>query len=146
MYFTEDEVKALIASGKVRVKGYKTEQKKSNKNKYNNTKVEVDGIKFDSQFEAERYGILKLLEKAGAIKDLKLQVPYELIPAFERNGKKIRKTVYKADFVYIDAKSNKKIVEDTKGYVTKEYALKKKLLLYLYPNIDFREIKKSKDK
>lgn len=107
--------------------------------KYRNKKTVVDNIVFDSKLEAERYGILKLLEKAGEIKDLEMQVEFVLIPPFTHNGKKYRKATYKADFVYTD-KEGKQIVEDTKGFVTKEYALKKKLLLFRYPDIDFREV------
>lgn len=106
-------------------------------NKYHNTKAEYNGIKFDSIKEKNRYVGLKQLEDLGIIKDLKLQVKFELQPSYQYNGKTIRAINYYADFTYI--MEDKLIVEDTKGYRTKEYLLKKKLLLYKY-DIDFREV------
>lgn len=100
--------------------------------KYRAKKTVVDGIKFDSKKEADRYQQLKLLEKAGKIKDLVLQPEYELIPKFKKNGKTYRKTVYKADFSYFDTENNKVIVEDVKGFKTDVYALKKKMFEYKY--------------
>ena len=110
-------------------------------NKYKNKKVMVDGIKFDSMKEARRYSELKLLERAGKIKDLELQPKFELIPTIRREGQKTeRKTVYIADFMYKEIGNDKLVVEDTKGYRTDVYLLKKKLFLYKYPDYDFREI------
>ncbi len=104
------------------------------KNKYGNKKTVVDGIPFDSKREAVRYSELKLLEKSGAIENLKLQVPFELIPArADEKGVK-----YIADFVYIE--DGRKIVEDSKGCKTKEYIVKRKLFKYQYPGIEFREV------
>lgn len=73
-------------------------------NKYHANKVVIDGITFDSQLEANRYCELKLLFKAGEISQLRLQPEFELIPAFRKNGKAYRKTVYRADFMYFDKK------------------------------------------
>ena len=107
--------------------------------KYFSKKTEVDGIVFDSKKEALRYKELRMLEKAGMISDLQLQVPFELIPGFRYNGQAIRAVKYIADFVYLDG--GRTIVEDVKGYKTDVYAIKKKLLLYKYAEwIDFREI------
>ena len=92
--------------------------------KYRNKKVIVDGIYFDSKKEATRYQELKMLERAGAISNLELQVPFELIP--KQDGE--RACTYKADFVYF--KQGKKIVEDTKGMKTDVYKIKRKLMLY----------------
>ena len=97
------------------------------KSKYHATKTVVDGITFDSKKEAKRYDELKLMERAGAIKDLQRQVRYELIPAFDVDGKHYRPTSYVADFVYVDTKSGKEVVEDCKGYRTDVYRLKAKL-------------------
>lgn len=96
--------------------------------KYHARKTVVDGITFDSKREAKRYGELKLLERAGAIRDLKRQVRYELIPAFDCDGKHYRPTTYIADFVYTDVNTGKEVVEDCKGYRTDVYRLKAKLL------------------
>jgi len=101
-------------------------------NKYKNKKMVVDGIIFDSVKEKNRYLTLKLYEKVGAIKDLELQVKFELQPAFSVNGKRIRKIEYIADFVYYDNNAKKQVVEDVKGYRTKEFLLKRKLFAYKY--------------
>lgn len=110
--------------------------------KYRAKKTVVDGIKFDSKREAERYCELKLLEKAKEIRNLELQPRFLLQDKFkDRNGKTHRKIEYVADFMYID-KDGKKIVEDVKGMMTDVYKLKKKLFLNLYDKeFDFREIR-----
>ena len=101
------------------------------KGKYNNTKVEIDGITFDSKKEANRYCELKLLEKSGEIKNLELQKKYILIPAQRIDGKLIeRECSYRADFVY-ETKDGI-VVEDTKGFRTAEYKIKRKLMLERY--------------
>lgn len=110
--------------------------------KYRNQKTIVNGIKFDSKLEAKRYTELKLLERAGKIKGLVLQPSFEIIPRYEKNGKTIRKTSYKADFAYFDVEQGKNIVEDAKGFKTDVYKLKKKLFEYKYPNLTIREITK----
>lgn len=102
-------------------------------NKYGNRKVITsDGIQHDSQREANRWCELKLLERAGKIRDLKRQVEFVLIPA-QYDGRKLveRKCVYIADFVYHNAEDGKLVVEDTKGFRTKEYIIKRKLMRYL---------------
>lgn len=106
-------------------------------NKYKNTKTEVDGILFDSKKEAARYKELKLLEAAGEIKELRRQVRYELIPKCEIEGIKIRATHYIADFVYEE--SGHTVVEDVKGYRTKEYRNKKRQMKERY-GIEIREV------
>ena len=101
--------------------------------KYGNQKTIIDGITFDSKKEALRYAELKLLARAGAISALELQKEFELIPT-QRIGKKVveRAVIYKADFYYYDRKTGKYVVEDTKGVRTKEYIIKRKLMLYVY--------------
>lgn len=100
--------------------------------KYHNKKVIYNGITFDSTKEKNRYIELKLLERAGLIKDLKLQYEFELQPAFTLNNKKIRKISYIADFYYFDNKVNDYVVEDTKGMRTDVYCIKKKMFEYRY--------------
>lgn len=111
-----------------------------NYSKYKNNKVTVDGITFDSQLEANRYFELKLLYKAGEISQLRLQPEFELIPAFRKNGKAYRKTMYRADFMYFDKKTGKYIVEDTKGFKTDVYKLKRKLFEFKYPGLTISEV------
>lgn len=105
--------------------------------KYNNKKCEVDGIKFDSKREAERYLELKIMERAGAITALVLQPKYELTPKFKKNGKTYRAMYYIADFEYIE--NEQKVAEDLKGFKTDVYKIKSKLFEYLYPGIKFVE-------
>ena len=109
-------------------------------NKYGNKKVIVDGHKFDSQKEALRYKELKLMERAGVIKDLELQPTFELIPTIRTEHETLRKTIYKADFKYFDVNADHEVVEDVKGFKTDVYKLKKKMLLHKYKDIDFREV------
>lgn len=101
-------------------------------NKYKNKKVIYNGIKFDSIKEKNRYMQLLYLEKAGLIKDIKLQYEFELQPAFTLNKKKIRKITYIADFYYYDNNLNDYVVEDVKGIRTDVYKLKKKMFEYKY--------------
>ena len=104
--------------------------------KYHNKKTVIDGIKFDSKLEAERYAQLKILERAGVIRDLELQPSFELLPSFRKNGKTWRRTLYKADFRYILAEDDSYIIEDVKGstaVITGVFRLKQKLFEYKYP-------------
>lgn len=105
-----------------------------NRNKYKNKRVVIDNIEFDSQREALRYLDLKVLEKAKKISDLRLQVKYELIP--KQDGE--RACNYVADFVYKD-ENGQTVVEDTKGMRTKDYIIKRKLMLFRY-GIKIKEI------
>ena len=117
--------------------------------KYHNRKVTIDGITFDSKKGAYRYKELKLLQKAGEISDLRLQVKYILIPTqYEpgsisklgrnKKGKVIeRECSYIADFVYQE--NGETVVEDTKGMKTKDYIIKRKLMLYIH-GIRIREV------
>ena len=103
-------------------------------NKYNNNPCEIDGIKFDSVREAERYTQLRLLERAGAIRDLQLQVPYIIIPKSE-HGRALK---YIADFAYIDH-NELYVVEDAKGVQTPVYKLKRRLMAEVH-NIIIKEV------
>ena len=122
-------------------------------NKYHNEKTIVDGIAFDSRKEARRYQELKLMERAGEISDLRLQVKYELIPAqYEMKDEWVsptrvqqkevcveRAVNYIADFVYKDKMTEETVVEDTKGMRTEVYKIKKKLMLWVH-GIKIREV------
>lgn len=104
----------------------------SKKSKYHAQKTVLDGIKFDSKKEANRYAELKLMERAGLIKGLQRQVRFELIPSFDVDGKHYRPTTYVADFVYTDVKSGKQVVEDCKGFRTDIYRLKAKMFAHKF--------------
>lgn len=117
--------------------------------KYRNKKKKIDGILFHSTKEANRYCELKMLEKAGEISNLQRQVKYVLIPAQRepdtvgarggvKKGKLIeRECAYMADFVY--EQNGETVVEDTKGFRTTEYVIKRKLMLKVH-GIRIREI------
>ena len=98
---------------------------KRSRPKYGNKKTVVNGIKFDSKWEAERYLYIKSLERAGRVKDLELQVRFNLIV----NDQKI--CAYIADFRYKREDKDgewHEIIEDAKGVETPEFKLKKKLM------------------
>ena len=115
--------------------------------KYGNKKIQAGGQVFDSKKEYKRFCELSLLERAGEITNLQRQVPYLLIPEQRAPSTEVykkgyragqpkpgpvleRKVVYIADFVYQE--NGETVVEDTKGIKTKEYIIKRKLLLYRY--------------
>lgn len=122
------------------------------RNKYQAIKTTVNGIEFDSRKEGRRYQDLLLLQRAGVIKKLERQVKFVLIPAqyettirYGKKGKRLKdgqkllekECSYVADFVYEE--NGKKIVEDTKGFKTKDYIIKRKLMLYIH-GIRIREV------
>lgn len=105
------------------------------KHKYGAVKTMVDGIKFDSKLEADIYVLLKKLEKAGLVYNIRLQVPFLLLDSFKRvDGKTIRKMTYKADFVF--RKDNgEELVVDAKGMVLNDFKIKKKIFEYKYNKV-----------
>lgn len=112
------------------------------RSKYGNKKVVRNGITYDSKKEADRHAVLKLLERSGRIKDLQRQVKFVLIPAqYEpdevgmrgavKRGKLLeRECSYIADFVYTE--NGNLVVEDTKGFRTADYIIKRKLMLSVH--------------
>ena len=119
------------------------------KSKYGNHKVIHDGMKFDSQRELNRWLELKLLERAGEIRQLRRQVKYQLIPAQREpdtigprggvhKGRLIEPEVsYIADVVY--ERDGREVVEDAKGFKTDAYLLKRRMMLYIH-GIRVREV------
>ena len=105
----------------------------------------IDCIKFPSQREANRYCELKLLERSGAIENLKMQVRYTLEEGRRlKNGRYLRKREYVSDFEYDEVNTGLHIIEDAKGYRTREYRRKIQEFMDLYvtgkENIEFREV------
>lgn len=98
--------------------------------KYHAKKTTVDGITFDSRKESDRYLVLKGMEEDGSIEGLRRQVRYELIPAFDVDGRHFRPVFYVADFVYVE--DGREVVEDVKGMRTDVYRLKSKLFARRY--------------
>lgn len=110
--------------------------------KYGNRKTVVDDIKFDSKAEGRRYKELKLLEKLGVIRDLKLQPEFLLQDKFKYNGKTERAIKYIADFKYFDINKGRFVVEDVKGVETETFKIKRKLFLKQYGmEYDFEIVK-----
>lgn len=122
---------------------------KKQQTKYHNKKVVIDGIEFDSQKEGHRYRELCLMQQAGEIGRLRLQVPFELIPnqyeivtvQLKTKSKEVKRLVerrveYVADFVYDDLEKGETVVEDVKGYkmggAYDIFKIKRKLMLYVY--------------
>ncbi len=93
-----------------------------------------------SKKEHRRASQLRMMQRIGLISDLREQVSYELIPAQrDGEGNLLEKSCrYIADFVYIDSHGNK-VVEDTKGFRTPEYVIKRKLMLHRH-GIRIKEI------
>ena len=106
--------------------------------KYHSRKTEVDGITFDSKKEAERYCDLRMMQKAGMIRDLVRQKYFEIIPKTD----KYRACYYVADFVYTTY-DGKEVIEDVKGYKSGQayqlFTIKKKLVYERY-GIEITEI------
>ena len=96
----------------------------SSPRKYRNVPTMVDGIKFASKREANRYKHLQLLERAGAIQNLKLQPRYPMTV----NG--LHVCTYVGDFEFVE--NGRTITEDAKGVKTAEFVLKSKLFHALY--------------
>lgn len=120
-------------------------------NKYKNKKIKYDGIVFDSIRECNRYKTLKSLEQQGSIRELRVHVPFVLIPAqhetYERYSEKTgnrlkdgrrcveKECTYEADFAYIDCETSHYIVEDVKSPITRAntaYRIKRKLMRYVH--------------
>lgn len=139
MKMTIDEFKTLRAAPSLPENG----------NKYGAKKTGTHA----SQKEHNRANRLKLMQRAGLISNLREQVSFELIPAqYEKTSGKDRaegaspksriierSCRYIADFVYTDNETGQTIVEDTKGYRTKEYIIKRKLMLWIH-GIRIKEI------
>ncbi len=131
------------------------------KGKYNNTKVEIDGIKYDSKKESQRNAYLELMQKQGLISDLKRQVVFELIPTIYEDKVVHLKTkdkivqrvaqkavTYKADFTYI--KDGQLVVEDVKASASyaaldKTFILKEKMMRYFHGIVIKRVYKANAD-
>ncbi|WP_425263805.1 DUF1064 domain-containing protein [Vibrio owensii] len=114
----------MATSGKQKKTTDSAEKPKKTRGKYNAQKTEIDGIVFDSKLEGNRYSTLKVLEMAGEISDLRLQVEYPL------SINEVLICKYYADFVYFQ--NGEEVVEDAKGMRTKEYILKRKMMKAIY--------------
>jgi len=102
---------------------FKATTEKPKRSKYGNTPVTIDGLRFDSKREAAYYSELKLREKAGEVDGVELQRPFSL---FGTNGYLM--AVYKCDFAFWDKVEGRFRVIDVKGFQTKEFKLKRKMM------------------
>ena len=128
-YLSKTQIKRLVNQ----------RENKPKQPKYGNHKVVVDGEKVaDSKHEYRRLCELKVLQRAGEIKDLQVQVRYNLIPDQKICGLKVRGTDYIADFVYW-TNDDKFVCEDAKGHKTADYTIKRKLMKLIH-NIDVVEV------
>lgn len=114
-----DEYRALLASEKRR--------------KYRNQPVEIDGIRFVSRMEGRRYEQLRDMQKAGVIRNLRLQTSYKFVV----NGVLVCR--YRPDFEYDEVATGEHVVEDVKGYRNHVYAIKAQLMLACH-GITIREV------
>jgi hypothetical protein len=125
---TEDQLREIqqraVARGATVRKNEIARNGESRRVKYGNRKVVVDGIRFDSQREADRWQVLQLMQFAGEISELERQVRFPL----RVKGQEI--CCYIADATY--RKDGKLVVEDAKGVRTRDYIIKKKLLLAIH--------------
>jgi hypothetical protein len=117
---------------------YRSSAKRS---KFKNIRTEVDGHRFPSKKEANRYVQLREMQKSGLISHLTLQPSFKLFcgttPIVYDSG---RQALYKADFSYFDLQSSRQVYEDTKGYRTPEYKLKKAIVEAMHPLIRIVEL------
>lgn len=98
--------------------------------KYHNKKINSPDGTFDSKYEYEEWCRLKLLERGGVIRNLMRQVPYILIPTIRTTAGTLKQITYYADFVYEENDAN--VIYEVKGFKTKEYLIKKRLLIQQY--------------
>lgn len=107
------------------------------RSKYRNTKVIVDGLKFDSKKEAARWAELKMLQDAGEISELFRQTRFDFVVG----PKNVKVCAYIADFTY-RTRDGSQVVEDVKSPYTRKlpvYRMKKKLMQACY-GIEIREV------
>lgn len=103
--------------------------------KFNARKVKADGYTFDSQVEYYHYLHLRTLAENGEITDLRVHQPFVIIDAFKHGKKRVAATKYEADFVYVDAETGRRVVDEVKGgkaTQTAVFNLKWKLFLQRY--------------
>jgi hypothetical protein len=108
------------------------------RSKYGAQPTEVDGVRFASKREAARFQVLRLLEKAGEIKELELQPRFPIYVCRRQNGELHKVCDYVADFRYREGRDGVLVVEDSKGMRTPTYRLKAKMFTAQY-GLEIRE-------
>ena len=102
--------------------------------KYNNNKIVLDGITFDSKEEARYYEYLKTKRAAGEIQNFELQPNYILQPSFKRDGRTIRAITYTADFLVYHLDGSEEVI-DVKGMETQQGIMRRKMFWCKYPDL-----------
>ena len=112
--------------------------------KYNNNRITVDGIRFDSKHEALYYELLKEKKAAGLILNYELQPQYELQPSFKRDGKTIRAITYTADFLIYHQDGTEEVVDiKSLGTATQQGLLRRKMFWHKYPGLKLTWLSRS---
>lgn len=130
---------SMASKGKNMPKEIKLKMDKP-RNKYGNTKVEVNGVKYDSKKEAKKAEELEMQERLGIISNLERQKKFVLQPSFKFAGHTIREIAYVADFVYME--NGTQVVLDVKSPITRAnpvYKIKKKMMMYVH-GIEVKEV------
>lgn len=105
------------------------------KQKYNNNRIKVDGILFDSQKEADYYSDLKMQLRAGVIKGFCRQPEFIL----QEGIGETKPITYKGDFIIWHLDGTSEII-DVKGFCTEVYKIKKKMFKAKFPGLELREV------
>lgn len=110
------------------------------KSKFHAYKATIDGIQFDSLNESRYYVFIKQIRdnkqetEHGKLLSFEMQKPYTIVPAYVKNGHRIRKMEYLADFVLHYEDGTERVI-DVKGVETEVFKLKKKFVEYVYPEV-----------
>jgi len=112
-------------------------------NKYNNKKIVIDGIEFDSKDEGMFYKYLLDLKAKSKIINFELQPKYELIHSFKYFGKIRRAITYTPDFLIYNLDGTEELI-DIKGFSTQQGEMRRKLFEYKYPDIKLKWIARNK--
>jgi hypothetical protein len=126
--FTEFQIKRFAKNN--------IKPKKPKRSKYNNKRIKVDGILFDSQKEADYYNDLKLQLRAGVIKGFCRQPEFVLVAGFADR----KPVTYKADFIVFNLDGTAEIV-DTKGFETEVFKIKEKQFYDKFPGLEIKIVK-----
>lgn len=131
--WSEEEFQDFIA----KKTGQTKKEEPAKKQKYNNKKIYIDDIKFDSRDESLYYLHLKTLKKKGIVKEFELQPKYELIPKFQYQGQNRRAMTYAPDFIVTDSDNNVTVIDvKSMGTATQQGELRRKLFEYYYPELN----------
>lgn len=126
-----------------KINNKKPVKKPAKKHKYGAKNTVIDGHKFDSKMEAEYYLFLKRFMSYGKVKSIELQPVFELQPKFKYGNENIQSIKYILDFKVEYADGHIEYV-DIKGMQTPASAIKLKMVKYLYPDMVFKVLTKSK--